>query len=696
MPTAKERVLSALRYYQIVLLFVISYLLFGGGTFVWAGEMKPEDQHPTAKDQSVIQIDDVVVRGEVVNQDLEATSATVLNHDQIINRILITPLDIVSLSPGITVHQYKQGGTAANFIMRGFSGNSHGANTAIFLDGIPLNEGDGYADTNIINPEEIERVEIVKGPASALYGNYASAGSMAYYTKKQVDRNQLKLHYGAHDTYEANFVGGSSDANWDQVYAVQTYHTNGYQANSDWDRQNISTRITRHLTDAMNVRLSLQGFNSDWDAPGYISQDQFDTDPTQAVSETNGGGKNRTAGRVDLDYRISAASKVLVYIWKYDQKFWRWYANDPTGLEPDAEVGNLRNFRRDVYGAGTSYNFIGDLLNRELHLTFGVDYMVEDIDRERWYLYADTGREKGDKFWDYQIDMQTLAFYGEGGYQVLPSVKMIVGARYDTFSGDLLDHLDHDAEFSMADQAVFSPKAGAIWSVWQARLDVFANYGKGFALLPGFSEQAAFKQKAWDPQERTQYETGIRIRPSNWFNGEVSLYRLETTKDFIYDSQTDEYDNVGQTTRKGLEMRAEISAFDYGYFRADYAYADVQYDQYVLGGVDYSGKTLRSVPENIYNAEVGFDPPAGLGGRLSYHYEDGYFLDDANLYTSDGWDRVDAQLTYRFGAAGQYLAALDVVNLLDKKYADYTGGDTDKTYSPALPLSAYLTFRMDF
>ena len=679
----------------IRILVLISVLIAPG--LVTGGLAADEaNEKQAGKSASVIRIDDVVVRGEVVNKDLEATSATVLTNEDITNRVFITPLDIVTLSPGITIQQYKQGGTASNFAMRGFSGNSHGANTAIFLDGIPLNEGDGYADTNIINPDEIERVELIKGPASALYGNYASAGSIAFYTKKHVDCNHLKLHYGSDNTYEANFVGGLSNEKWDQVYSIQTYHTDGYQDNSDWDRQNAAARITRHLTDDLNVRLSFRGFNADWDAPGYISQAQYDNDPTQAVSDTNGGGKNRTAARADFDYRINAESKALLYFWGYDQQFWRWYASDPTGLEPDTNVGNLRDFKRFVYGTGASYNFLGDVLGRELRLTVGTDYMVEDIGRERWYLLAGSGREKGPKFWDYDIDMETVDVYAQGSFQVIDPLRVILGARYDHFSGDLTDHLDNGNEFSMKDQDVFSPKAGLLLSVFDSRLDLFANYGQGFALLPGFSEVAAFKQDNWDPQERTQYEMGVRTRPFDWVSGEIVGYRLETSKDFVYNAVTDDYDNVGETTRDGIEVQVEFYAFDFGYLRADYGYVDAQYDRYESGGVDLSGKTVRSVPQDTFNLEIGYQPPSGVGGRLSYHYEDGYYLDDANLFMSDSWNRVDAQVSYRFGIATHYMLALDIVNLLDEKYADYTSGTTDKTYSPALPLSAYVTFTLDF
>jgi len=128
-------------------------------------------------EKKVIKLDDVVIRGEAVGENLEATSATVFTNEDITNRVFVTPLDIVNFAPGISIKQYKQGGTASSFQMRGFTSCSHGSDVAIYMDGIPLNEGDGYADTNIVNPEEIERVELIKGPVSALYGNYASAGT---------------------------------------------------------------------------------------------------------------------------------------------------------------------------------------------------------------------------------------------------------------------------------------------------------------------------------------------------------------------------------------------------------------------------------------------------------------------------------------------------------------------------------------
>jgi iron complex outermembrane receptor protein len=121
--------------------------------------------------------------------------------------------------------------------------------------GCRLNETDGYADTNIIIPEEIDRVEIIKGPSSPLYGNYASAGVVHFLTIKQGDFTRLKARYGSFNTQDGVFTMARRDGKLDQVYAGQLYHTDGYQDNSNWDKQNGAGRWTYHFNERLDATL---------------------------------------------------------------------------------------------------------------------------------------------------------------------------------------------------------------------------------------------------------------------------------------------------------------------------------------------------------------------------------------------------------------------------------------------------------
>lgn len=688
-----------LKKYKLICCCATTFLTLVSSMVVPGVTMADETKNDAAAEERIITLDEVVVRGDLTNKTLEASSATVLTNKDITNRVFITPLDIVRLSPGVSINQYKQGGTASAFQMRGFSRCSHGSDAAIYLDGIPLNEGDGYADTNIVNPEEIERVELIKGPVSALYGNFASAGVLHFYTKKKVDHQHVKLHYGAYNTSELNYVGGfsSEDKKWDHVYSLQNYHTDGYQDNSDWDKLNGAARITYHFTDAFDAMLSVRAFNSDWDAPGWQNKEEYDHDPTTSVNDANGGGKDRLSGKLDLSYRLTDASKILFQFWSYDQEFWRWYAGREDNVASGANIGNLRFFDRFVWGSGASYNFLGEIGGRELRLTAGTDYMNEDIGRDRWRLTAGGGRNKGDHYIDYHIDMESLGLYAEANYQVLEPLRLILGARYDHFSGDLTDHLLSDLNSSMNDQDIFSPKAGLQLSLLDNRLEFFTNYSRGFAIMSGFAEQAQYTQDNWDPQIRTQYEVGVKTWPLDWFKGQITGFRLQTDDDFLKNPVTDEYENAGETTRDGIEVAVDFYAFEYGYLHGDYSYIDARYDKHSSGGISYDDKHLVRTPDTIVNLELGYRAEEGLGGWLRYHYQSGADLNEANTIQSDSWDTVDMNVFYCFGLQNKYMFALDVINLFDEKYADtesYWGGTT--SYSPGLPLSVYATFTVDF
>lgn len=655
-----------------------------------AGEKAEEGQAVPKK--KTFSLDDVVVRGETTRQTLDSMGATVLDHDQIVDRVYTTPLDMLTLSPGISIQQYHQGGTASAFQMRGFTSCSHGPDAAIFLDGVPLNETDGYADTNVIIPEEIDRVEVIKGPASALYGNYASAGVVHFITIKQGDFSRLKARYGSFNTQDLVFTMARRDGQLDQVYAGQVYHSDGYQDNSNWDKQNAAGRWTYRFTERLDATFGFRFFNSTWDAPGYIPQAVYDSRPSSAVSDVNGGKKKRFDGRVDLRYKLTEQSKLMFYTWGYSQDFTRWYQNwiSPS-QRPGSDYGNERLFQRSVFGAGLSYNFKGEFLSRATSLILGLDYMREDDQRERWNLVVGQGRNRGSKYEDYDLKLNTTSLYGEFDFAVFKPLRLILGARLDSFSGDLDDKMP-SANYDLDGPNVFSPKAGLVFTV-MPDWELFANYGRGFALP---RDKDLFKDDDLNPSIRNQYEVGTRAKPAQWLDASLVFWRLDTTDDLQprLDDPTKQ-ENAGETRRQGVEVAANLYPAKHWYVHGDYAYIDSEYLKYTSGGVSYDGNTLSNVPDHVVNLEAGYQPTLGLGGRLRYRYVSDRYIDSANTMVLDGHGVVSAQLNYTFSP--KYRLELDVVNLFDEKYTNYSSyTNGERTYAPEDPLSVYLTLRVHF
>lgn len=645
-----------------------------------------EEDAPVSR-VSAVTLQDLVVRGDMQRDSLDTSSATVLDHKQIADRVYTTPVDILKQSPGISVIQFNQGGTAAAFQLRGFEGASHGPDAAIYVDGVPLNETDGYADTNIVIPDEIERVEIIKGPVSALYGNYASAGVVHFHTFKKGDFTRLRYRYGSFNTQDAVAVIARKDGDLDHVYAIQSYHTDGYQDNSEWDKQNAAARWTWRFNDALDGTLGVRSFYSNWDAPGYIPQDVYDSDRRAAVSDVNGGRQQRKELRLDLRYQINPNAKVLFYTWTYQQEFTRYFQQWISPAQtPGANYGNERLHDRDMLGAGVSYNYSGDLLGRNTNWVVGLDWMDEQEHRQRWNLVVDNGRTRGSQFQDYDIRLYTTSLFTEINHQISDPLRVVLGARYDGFSGTLDERIP-SGTFDASDPEIFSPKAGLVWSVSPA-WDVFTNYGRGFALP---RDQDLWKRPELDPSTRTQYELGTRGNPWAGATTTLVLWRLDTSDDFqptLDDPNI--LENAGETRRQGIELSLDAYLRDNYRIYADYALLDTEYLDFVQGGQRFDGNALPSTPRHVANLEISYEPPSGFGGRVGVRYQGDWYINAANTLEADGFVTANTQLYYRFDQ--RYRLILDVENLFDRKYSEYVAFTNGvKTYAPAASRSAYLS-----
>ncbi|KMY67338.1 hypothetical protein AAU61_10855 [Desulfocarbo indianensis] len=673
------------------------WLACGPGTSVQAAEEKAASTESAAEQEekkSSTKLEDVLVRGKgEAFSGIEATSATVLDNADVTDRIYVTPLDMMKLSPGVNIVEFHQGGVPSGLQMRGFPWVSHYTDGAVYLDGVTQNTIPDGGSTNVVIPLEVERVEIIKGPSSVFYGNYASAGSLHFHTFQAGDFTRLKMQYGSFNTQDLAGVMARRDGNLDHVYSAQVYHTDGYQDNSKWDKQIGAGRWTYHCGDRLDANFGLRVFHSTWDAPGYIPQHMYNSNPSSAVSDVNGGWSDREEARANLLYKLTDTSNLKFSAWGAQQEFQRYYQGSlSAGLQPGTDYGSTWRWDREAFGTGLSYSFQGKVFSRETKFDLGVEWMYEEYDWKEWNLVVGRGRTAGDAT-SSRIDTRyCISLYGELDYQILTPLRLVLGSRFDSFQGTLENRLESKT-IDRDGPDIYSPKAGLVFNPIKG-VELFANYGKGFAL----PEPMDFYERQYlDPAIRTQYETGVRFEPNTWSRFSLTLWSMDTTDDFQPNPvNPNQVENAGETRRQGIEADAHFTLWKHLKLRLDYAYTDTEYLSYVGGdGQSYDGNELTYVPHNIFNAEIGWHQTQGWGGRLTYRYVTDYFIDSANTMKGDAYGTVSAQASYRFNK--QYKLALDVINLFDREYADYVGSSNgEKIYSPGNPLSVYLTFTIDW
>ncbi len=646
---------------------------------VFGGETKNE----------TIRLKDITVKGEAMPYSFNPATENVLTEDQIEKLDINRTSDILKAIPGVEIGNYNQGGVANSFSMRGFRSCGHGGDAAVYIDGIPLNEGeshaDGYADMNVIIPLEIERLEVYKGPSSVLSGNFARAGTLAFFTKKGGEYDLLKFKYGSYETTDIQGAyGGKLDigSGLQNNSAFQFYMTNGYQENSRWLKGNFSTRFSYDITDKLDAAVSLRFHGSDWHAPGYIPEEQFkdrDWSKKQAVNaEDDGGRKEFYTQRIDIGYDLSDTFRLLYWGYATQQDFTRFakFGYDPGGQTE-------RNYDRKVFGTGMSLNFDSSIYSLPCMGVMGVEYYDENTDWLRWNT---ENRVRIEKTQDRQFIIKTVSLFGKVELNISRYFRPQIGLRYDDFGGSYNNHDPGELHFKhdMNDYSHLSPKMGFTSQVLDPLL-MRASYSEGFALPKGEAKYDPAINV--DPVTVKQYEIGFTYNPSHMIWVDLSLYLLDTTNEILEDPPgSGIYKNAGDTRRKGLELAAKFRPVTGLEFFGDLSLIDTD----IRNNPDkqLEGKDVKGIPRDIINLGAEYTFSWGLGLTAKWRHVGDYYIDSMNLYKYDGYDTVDTALSYNIAdkKGTDYKLTFRVDNIFDEHYSQSVWyGYGTRNYAVAWP-----------
>lgn len=625
--------------------------------------------YAAAKD-SVITLKDITVKGEAVTEEKQPVTINSITSEDIEKLHLHRTEDILESVSGVEIGNYNQGGVANTIAMRGFTSGAHGGDAAVFVDGITLNESeghaDGYADMNVIIPLELAQADVYKGPSSALYGNFARGGTVAFNTRKGGEYNKLRLEFGSNQTLNTQGAFGfklSEKAH--NNTALQFAHTEGYQDNTKWIRGNASTKFTFKPTEKLSLGISARAHGSEWEASGYIPEVQFknkDAAMKQApFAENDGGNKMFYSERFDIGVDFTDHLKLLGWVYGTQQEFTR-YAK--FGYDADAQQTE-RLYDRQGIGTGFSLNYSGLLGNLPFDAVGGVEYYNESTDLHRWNTF---NRVREDKFVDRSYNIGTLSEFAQVNMELTQYFRPLLGMRLDQFFGENENKLTKVTS-DINDYFGFSPKAG-FSSLIIEPLDFRFSYSRSFK-LPN-SESKYQKEQAVDPTLIRQLETGLNLKVKDIATADLAAYILETDNEIQQnpdDAAKEVYINIGKTRRMGIEFDTKVTPLEgleisghVGGFKSE-----------IIKNVDKTmeGKMIPNAPELIAGAGVRYTSPIGLGLGLKYRKVGEFMLDDMNEYSYDGYDLLSGDIFYTINGSNdnKYHLFLSVENIADEHYS---------------------------
>lgn len=648
--------------------------------------------------EKAVKLEDIHVKGQGMSRQDVPTTVNIVDAEKFEDHIGNRVEEVLNEVPGVHIGNYNQAGVGNLIQMRGFTNGGHGGDVAVFVDGIPINEGeshaDGYADLNVLIPLEIERMEVYKGPSSALFGNFGRGGALAFYTKNSGEYNKLKADYGSFGTYDVQGAfGHKMSESWRNNTALQIYHTDGYQDHSDWTRMTASTRFGWDISDKLDLSLSLRAHKSDWNAPGYIPKSQFDNvdaSRRQALNaQDDGGQKQFYTERADLGYNISKELRLLYWAYGTQQDFTRYSKFGYT-------VGGQteKHHDRNVGGTGTSLNLDTKLADHALTGVVGAEVYDEITDTLVWNT---NNRVHINQTQNRRFDIATYSAFAQTQYEVSRYFRPWVGLRYDTFGGSYENRDPGTASYTndMNDFKQFSPKIGFRSEVLD-HLDFRASYTEGFALP---AAEAKFDPKInVDAMGLKQYEAGLNYTLPKRFAVDVAYFILDTDNEIQEDPPgSGEFRNVGKTRRQGVESGVKLFPL-----RGLELFANLTlFNSEVLENADRAlvGKEVTSVPDYLSLVGAQYTAANSLGGRVQWRSVGKYYLDGPNTVSYDGYNVVDTRVFYTIPGNGQqkYKVTLGVDNVLDEHYSDavFSGFGTIN-YAVANPRTYWVGLSLDW
>ncbi len=602
-------------------------------------------------------------------------SVSALSHSLLRDRNALVLGDALTNVPGVNAQ--SNAGVHDLFFIRGFESLS---SSLVMTDGAPEPEATFYQLYNV------ERVEVVRGPAGFLYGGNPVAGAVNLIRKRPVADTyaRFQLLGGSHSTTQTTL-----DFNHGRPGGRAGFRLNGLWQSSGGYRDDKSSTVsainpvfTFLAGDNTSVTLSADLLRSDFKPDSGIPLlfGAIPDVPRERSYQTpyDFSDQDLLRLRVDVETRISSKltlrNKTYFTRLDWDSKGTLINAAFPnfsggvdvfrtrTVLDDRQEfLGNQLEALTNWQGASVRHNLVAGLelvqQTDELQIDVG---LLPQIDLFR---PVETAQE---------TDFLLPPFATSADSEILivaPYVldEIELSDRWRVFLGGRFDSIDFSDDAVALDksESQFSPFFGALFSPSGA-LSVYVNYAEAFS--PPSSTVAGSDRR---PEEGRQYELGFKTGHSGGkLRTALAFYLLEKDKIAITDA-TGVTSQVGDQESRGVELEITASPRPRFHWTFSYAYNDAELkrfteiDPFFFRLVDHSGNTPAYAPEHLASLWLSkrFDSGFGISGGARYVGEQ--FIDEDNLFTINAYTTLDALLTYENDRWG---ARLHLRNLTDEDY----------------------------
>jgi iron complex outermembrane receptor protein len=650
---------------------------------------------------------------------------TTIDRSQFDNRPAFSVADVLRESPGISVKQ-GNGPRDIGISIRGSNArNGFGIrNLVIFDDGFPVTQPDGLSRSDLIDPKAYAAIDVIRGPSSALYGNYATGGALNFRTRpgRTIDGVEYGVEGGSFGYLNNYLAAGKQVGNFEYSLFASDARGDGFIQNSWFNTQTVNFLGTLHATPDDRFTVKFINNNLDTRLPIRLSLNQYYQNPFQqgcdmagvagcgSVSLFNNGfnGPKSSVTAVQAGLGREDRRTIVGGRWEHDfdnTTTWRnqFVFDDRNISQPTGATSAIGDF--------PSYNYMSDVTKRgeifglESTTYFGAFYNTLTASSDNRNVMPGGNARLGLLASNTFSDTSNYGVRAREELKLTSNLTAVAGIGWEATH---LKGINTSYTYGTTNVPIATPGPPIIAdrqfqntapelallyklnSEWLFRARVATGYGTPqvgnlFVLSNG--------QNGNNTQLKTQqnlgYDIGFDWTPNNTLKFSATGFyeffknELVTQATQVGAPNASFTFNAPKSEHRGVELAADWKFYPGWRFTAAYTYLDEVYTEYtenIVNGATFSfnraGNKIPGVSPHELTARLGYDqmwgPLAGLGAFVEIQWKDSFYMDNANLLKAPGYELVNLNVHYNTDLKSDYFKSLsmyvEVRNVFDRTY----------------------------
>jgi iron complex outermembrane receptor protein len=509
-----------------------------------------------------------------------------------------------------------------------------------YLNEIPLTTADGVSTPEEIDLNSLEKIEVIKGPSSALYGS-GLGGSINMYTPENTGNEaKLGVQYGSFNTLKTQLSGTINSGKARLWGSLSHLSSDGYRENNGYRRTSLLS-TARWMQPNWSVNATFLFMDVRGGIPSSLGKTMFEKNPESAAPawKAISGFKEYFKGlsAIALTNKITTRlTSNITLFGKFNDNYERRPFNN---LDDQSMSGGIRG--------KISYR------TKKSEFTGGAEYIAEQY---KWKLDKDSSLLN-----ENSENRRHLNVFGIMYFKPVPQLNISLAGALNHVSYRLTDLYPDNGDQSGSREfpLIVSPRLGINYAPGDI-IAVYGSVGHGFSLpspeetlLPAGDVNPDIK-----PEQGMQYEIGARLSlADNRIAIDAALYWIEL-KDLLVTKRITEDIftgiNAGKSRHQGFELLFQTKVFDFGGFpgrlMADISYTGSinRFIDFTDGGNTYDGNILPGIPRHSVALQLKWSAVQMLELSTHFQYTGDQYLNDSNSLDYPGYFLSNIKLTAKF------------------------------------------------